>query len=130
MRKTIKSVMIVVEVLMTSCQVSLKPKSGPVAAHSRTEPSARANARGCPLNAAVRHATRENSCDALRVLPSAVSPHELSAGRAAWLGVATRLRAMVPRSALLTLNSAEYDGFPTLQWREGTFCAQPTLLGQ
>ena len=35
-RNTIRKVMIVVPVLMTSCQVSEKPKNGPVTAHTTT----------------------------------------------------------------------------------------------
>ena len=35
-RKTIRNVMIVVEVLITSCQVSLNPNTGPSTAHSTT----------------------------------------------------------------------------------------------
>jgi hypothetical protein len=40
--------MIVVPVLTTSCQVSLKPKSGPVTSHRRMIAADRANATGCP----------------------------------------------------------------------------------
>src|SRR5829696_2384911 len=39
-RKTIRNVTIVVPVLMTSCQVSEKPKNGPETAHTRMTPTA------------------------------------------------------------------------------------------
>jgi hypothetical protein len=38
--KTVRKVTIVVEVLITSCHVLLKPKNGPVTAHATTRPSA------------------------------------------------------------------------------------------
>ena len=40
--------MMVVDVLMTSCQVSLKPKSGPLIAQTMTAASASRNAVGRP----------------------------------------------------------------------------------
>ena len=43
-----RNVMIVVPVLMTSCQVSLKLNSGPVTAHTTITPTAIANADGVP----------------------------------------------------------------------------------
>ena len=50
-RNTIRNVMIVVPVLMTSCQVSLKPKSGPVSApeHDDARPQRRRRSAGRPL---------------------------------------------------------------------------------
>ena len=60
MRKTIKKVMIVVPVLMTSCQVSLNPKSGPVTAHATTTETAIMNVTGLPVTLAVNFAKREN----------------------------------------------------------------------
>jgi hypothetical protein len=60
MRKTIKKVMIVVPVLMTSCQVSLNPKSGPVTAHAATTATAIMNVTGLPVILAVNFAKREN----------------------------------------------------------------------
>jgi hypothetical protein len=60
MRKTIKKVMIVVPVLMTSCQVSLNPKSGPVTAHATTTETAIRNVTGLPVTLAVNFAKREN----------------------------------------------------------------------
>ena len=53
MRKTIKNVMMVVPVLMTSCQVLLKWKIGPVTAQRITTPSAARNACGRPVARAV-----------------------------------------------------------------------------
>src|SRR5258705_13502085 len=41
--------MIVVPVLITSCQLSLKPNSGPVISQTRTAPSARPKAAGLPM---------------------------------------------------------------------------------
>ena len=60
MRKTIKKVMIVVPVLMTSCQVSLNPKSGPVTAHAATTETAIMKVTGLPVILAVNFAKREN----------------------------------------------------------------------
>ena len=48
MRNTMRKVTTVVPVLMTSCQVSLKWKSGPLAPQARTTRSASRNARGLP----------------------------------------------------------------------------------
>src|SRR4029450_1364705 len=59
-RKTIRKVTIVVPVLMTSCQVSLNPKSGPVRAHARITATARPNASGLPVARAVPLAKRVN----------------------------------------------------------------------
>jgi hypothetical protein len=44
-----RKVTIVVPVLITSCQVSLKPKSGPLTAHTVTVASASAKAAGLPV---------------------------------------------------------------------------------
>ena len=52
--------MMVVPVLMTSCQVSEKPKSGPVAAHTRTTTTASTNANGEPMPCEVALANRRN----------------------------------------------------------------------
>jgi len=60
MRKTIKKVMIVVPVLITSCQVSLNPNSGPVTAHAATTETAVMNVNGLPVILAVNFAKREN----------------------------------------------------------------------
>ena len=49
MRKTIRKVTMVVPVLMTSCHVSEKPKSGPVAAQTRMTPRAVAKAHEPPV---------------------------------------------------------------------------------
>ena len=50
---------------MMSCQVSLKPKSGPVISQSTTTPPARANMTGCPAARAVFFAKSENHDDFL-----------------------------------------------------------------
>src|SRR5829696_2743329 len=60
MRKTIRKVTMVVPVLMTSCQVSEKPKSGPVTAQTTTTPAATAKAGGRPVARAVHLAKRVN----------------------------------------------------------------------
>jgi len=60
MRNTLRKVMIVVPVLTTSCQVSLKPKSGPVIAHATRIATAAANATGRPAIFAVPLAKRVN----------------------------------------------------------------------
>jgi hypothetical protein len=48
-RKTIKKVMIVVPVLMTSCHVSLNPNKGPVTSQTRMTLTAKAKVRGLPV---------------------------------------------------------------------------------
>ena len=50
--------MIVVPVLIMSCQVSLKPKIGPEIAHSIMMANAVPNAAGCPIACAVSLASR------------------------------------------------------------------------
>lgn len=60
MRKTIKKVMIVVPVLITSCQVSLNPNSGSVTAHAATTETAIMNVNGLPVILAVNFTKREN----------------------------------------------------------------------
>lgn len=57
---TIRKVKIVVEVLMTSCQISLKPNSGAVVPHSATAPTAIAKASGWPMKPAIRFAAIVN----------------------------------------------------------------------
>ena len=52
--------MIVVEVLITSCQVSLKPKSGPESAHSSTAAAAVRKAPRRPVHIASLRANSEN----------------------------------------------------------------------
>ena len=47
-RNTMRNVTIVVPVLTTSCQVSEKPNSGPLAAHTKTTQNATRNAAGEP----------------------------------------------------------------------------------
>jgi hypothetical protein len=49
MRNTIRKVMIVVPVLITSCQVSLNRKSGPVTSQARITLTARMKAAGLPV---------------------------------------------------------------------------------
>jgi hypothetical protein len=60
MRKTIKKVMIVVPVLMTSCQVSLNPNIGPMTAQTKIIETAMINVTGLPVILAVDFANREN----------------------------------------------------------------------
>ena len=48
MRKTIRKVTMVVPVLITSCQVSLKPKIGPASAQIRTMATASTKVTGRP----------------------------------------------------------------------------------
>ena len=79
MRNTIRKVTIVVPVLMTSCQVSLKPKSGPVSAHSAMTAHAATNATGRPAAFAVHLAKRVNQVRD-RVGRMAPYPSNLSAG--------------------------------------------------
>ena len=50
MRNTIRKVTIVVPVLMTSCQVSEKPNSGPVKAQAMTTASATPKAHDVPTH--------------------------------------------------------------------------------
>src|SRR5690606_15302458 len=57
-RKTIRKVTIVVPVLMTSCQVSEKPNTGPVTAQVSTTARARRKAAGWPAQPAIRLAMR------------------------------------------------------------------------
>lgn len=59
-RKTIRNVTMVVPVLITSCQVSLKANNGPVTSHETTTPAASAKEVGWPLARAVQFAKREN----------------------------------------------------------------------
>lgn len=55
-----RNVTIVVPVLMTSCQVSLKAKTGPTTAQSTMTPTAAPNVIGLPLRRAVFFASRVN----------------------------------------------------------------------
>ena len=55
----------VVPVLIMSCHVSLKPKSGPVTSQSTMTAPARANTTGCPVARAVFLAKSENHDDFL-----------------------------------------------------------------
>src|SRR5262245_24668154 len=55
-----RKVMIVVPVLMTSCQVSLNPNNGPVTAQIRTMVTAIPNATGRPVQRAPCLANRPN----------------------------------------------------------------------
>jgi hypothetical protein len=54
--------MIVVLVLTTSCQVSLKPKIGPDKAHTMIDAAATANAPGRPLARATQVAAAQKAC--------------------------------------------------------------------
>src|SRR6476659_3735342 len=66
MRKTIRNVTIVVPVLITSCQVSEKWKSGPVIAHTTTVPSASAKTQARPTSREMTLATSANSLFGVR----------------------------------------------------------------
>src|SRR5499426_3729851 len=89
MRKTIKNVIIVVPVLMTSCHVSLKPKTGPVPAQTTITMTATRKATGRPVARAVHLAKRVNQdldfVGRIVVLPSPedVSHRSYSSVRAA-----------------------------------------------
>ena len=61
MRNTIRKVTMVVPVLMTSCQVSEKSKTGPVTAQTRTTPSAKAKAGTLPVKCVAREAKRSKT---------------------------------------------------------------------
>src|SRR4051812_17592502 len=58
-RNTIRNVMMVVEVLITSCQVSLKPNIGPLRAQTSTSAIATKNETGLPIQCAMAQATLE-----------------------------------------------------------------------
>src|SRR5436190_17077464 len=60
MRKTMRNVMMVVLVLMTNCQVSLKPKMGPVVAQARMTITASTNVMGRPVIQAAHLEKRAN----------------------------------------------------------------------
>src|SRR2546426_5089963 len=60
MRNTIRNVITVVAVLMMSCQVSLKPKIGPVIAHAAITNTATVKASGLPVAFAVNLVKRVN----------------------------------------------------------------------
>jgi hypothetical protein len=86
MRNTIRKVMMVVPVLMMSCQVSLKPKSGPVSAQASTAASAAAKAAGLAAVREARFAKRPNQEDVLaigtrRSLPASCCAHRANTRR-------------------------------------------------
>jgi hypothetical protein len=54
----------VVEVLITSCHVSLKPKNGPLTAHTTTIETAMRKVMGFPARWDARVAISANSCEA------------------------------------------------------------------
>src|SRR5437016_14561694 len=60
MMNTMRKVMMVVAVLMTSCQVSEKPKTGPVAAHTRITTTADQKAAADPNRSEILRATWRN----------------------------------------------------------------------
>ncbi len=60
MTNTMRNVTIVVPVLITSCQVSLNPKMGPVTPHTSTTPTAAAKALGRPAAREDQRAKRVN----------------------------------------------------------------------
>ena len=57
---TIRNVIIVVLVLITSCHVSLNLKIGPVTTHARIISTARINVLGCPVVCEAQVAKRPN----------------------------------------------------------------------
>jgi hypothetical protein len=57
-RNTIKKVIIVVPVFITSCHVSLKPKSGPVNAHVMISVTAQIKVTGLPVTLEANRAKR------------------------------------------------------------------------
>ena len=61
MANTIRNVTIVVPVLMTSCQVSEKPKIGPVMPHTSTTATAPTKANGVPAAREHQRAKRVNN---------------------------------------------------------------------
>ena len=61
MRNTIRNVTIVVPVLITSCQVSEKPKMGPVMAQTRMMPRASAKAGTLPVKRVAAEAKRSKT---------------------------------------------------------------------
>jgi hypothetical protein len=61
-RNTIRKVTMVVEVLITSCQVSEKPNTGPVIAHTPTAAMQRMKASGLPASLATPLAKRVKIC--------------------------------------------------------------------
>src|SRR3954452_22268822 len=60
-RNTIRKVMMVVPVLITSCQVSENPKKGPEIAQTTTVPRARTNTQALPTSREPTFATSANS---------------------------------------------------------------------
>lgn len=66
MRNTIRNVTIVVVVLITNCQVSLKPNSGPVTSQPRISTTANVKTGGWPQKREDAFAKREYQ-DALRI---------------------------------------------------------------
>ena len=60
--------MMVVPVLMTSCQVSEKSKTGPVPAHTATSTTASTNVAGLPAHSEVLLAKRVNRCCGVSML--------------------------------------------------------------
>jgi hypothetical protein len=61
MRKTMRNVTMVVPVLMTSCQVSLYRKNGPVISQASITATAPAKVRGRPASRDVALANRVNN---------------------------------------------------------------------
>lgn len=74
-----RKVTIVVPVLITSCQVSLKPKSGPVIAQTTIVPNARIKAAGRPVACAAAFAKRLNH-EFFFIASSGVRPLSFSDG--------------------------------------------------
>src|SRR5437667_11041189 len=81
MRNTIRNVITVVAVLMMSCQVSLKPKIGPVIAHAAITNTASVKASGLPVAFADHLVKRVNDdLDLLGLMHHRLQPFECPTG--------------------------------------------------
>src|SRR6478735_12356369 len=97
--------MMVVPVLMTSCQVSEKSKTGPVPAHTATSTTASTNVAGLPAHSEVLLAKRVNTCCGVAMynLPR-YSPQRNSQGGVAVPGALTVRPLAVPRASYTGAN--------------------------
>ena len=75
-----RKVTIVVAVLITSCHVVPKPKSGPVTSHRRMSATAATKAAGWPVERAVCFENRSKG--ELRYIPAEARPEPGHSGRA------------------------------------------------
>ena len=110
MANTIRNVTIVVPVLMTSCQVSENPNSGPVIAHTMTTEQAVTNAAGVPVARDVQRAKRVNSDASL--------PAELRVIRST-----LHITRIASADSLTRLTAAKFRVFayPGTLWSDGEF---------